>query len=148
MKMSLKEGEAYAALRDAVASQIQEMKALCPSHHSIVMICDVIVMSTVYACIVLVKPSWCPLLSNLVAVRIGSKVCLESQEARERERQWLKHQTTGELDENRLVVSWCDKWKGLNEKPSFLHDDQKDFQFELCVLHFHNLARFLQNLSL
>lgn len=56
MQMSLKEGEAYAALREAVASQIQEMK-----------------------------------------------VCLESQEARERERQWLKHQTTGELDENRLV---------------------------------------------
>ena len=26
MKMSLKEGQAYAALRDAVASQIQEMK--------------------------------------------------------------------------------------------------------------------------
>ena len=34
MGMSLKEGEAYAALRDAVASQIQEMKALQgPSHH-------------------------------------------------------------------------------------------------------------------
>ncbi|CAK9081366.1 unnamed protein product, partial [Durusdinium trenchii] len=58
MKMSLKEGQAYAALRDAVASQIQEMK-----------------------------------------------VCLESQEARERERQWLKNQSTGELDENRLVDS-------------------------------------------
>ena len=27
MQMSLKEGEAYAALREAVASQIQEMKA-------------------------------------------------------------------------------------------------------------------------
>ena len=73
MKMSLKEGEAYAALRDAVASQIQEMKALCPSHHSIVMICDVIVMSTVYACIVVVKPSWCPLLSNLVALRMARR---------------------------------------------------------------------------
>ena len=34
MGISLKEGEAYAALRDAVASQIQEMKALQgPSHH-------------------------------------------------------------------------------------------------------------------
>ena len=29
MQMSLKEGEAYAALREAVASQIQEMKATC-----------------------------------------------------------------------------------------------------------------------
>ena len=42
-------------------------------------------------------------LVNDVSFRV--KVCLESQEARERERQWLKHQTTGELDENRLVVT-------------------------------------------
>ncbi|OLQ07812.1 von Willebrand factor A domain-containing protein 8 [Symbiodinium microadriaticum] len=56
MKMSLKEGEAYAALREQVATQIQEMK-----------------------------------------------VCLESQAARQHERQWLKNQTMGELDESRLV---------------------------------------------
>ncbi|CAE7221629.1 Vwa8 [Symbiodinium sp. CCMP2592] len=56
MKMSLKEGEAYAALRGQVATQIQEMK-----------------------------------------------VCLESQAARQHERQWLKNQTMGELDESRLV---------------------------------------------
>lgn len=45
------------------------------------------------------------------------KVCLESQEARERERQWLKHQTTGELDENRLVVT-LHNWQRTNRRLS------------------------------
>eukprot|EP00931_Biecheleriopsis_adriatica_P049533 TRINITY_DN28660_c0_g1_i1.p1 TRINITY_DN28660_c0_g1~~TRINITY_DN28660_c0_g1_i1.p1 ORF type:complete len:1540 (+),score=355.44 TRINITY_DN28660_c0_g1_i1:29-4621(+) len=56
MNMTLKEGEAYASLRDIVATQIQEMK-----------------------------------------------VCLEARQAQERERQWLKNQTHGELDDSRIV---------------------------------------------
>ncbi|CAK0844639.1 unnamed protein product [Prorocentrum cordatum] len=56
LKMSEGEAELYAALRQNVATQIQEMK-----------------------------------------------VCLEGHEAREHERQWLRNQTHGELDDSRLV---------------------------------------------
>jgi len=56
IKMTMREGEEYSALRNVVATQIQEMK-----------------------------------------------VCLAGHEARELERQWLKNQTHGELDDSRLV---------------------------------------------
>ena len=77
MKMSLKEGEAYAALRGQVATQIQEMKAPISS-----------------------------LLRSFLRPRCdgSEQVCLESQAARQHERQWLKNQTMGELDESRLVA--------------------------------------------
>jgi len=56
LKMSAHDAGQYQAMREPVATQIQEMK-----------------------------------------------VCLEGHEARERERQWLKNQTHGELDDSRLV---------------------------------------------
>ena len=65
------------------------------------------------------------------------KVCLESQEARERERQWLKHQTTGELDENRLVVT-LHNWQRTNRRLSEV------FVILWISLNFYGMEHFTQ----
>lgn len=117
MQMSLKEGEAYAALREAVASQIQEMKAALLNFNAFYIILHLksalpkLTMPAHYhGALAPVYHLFNSLVESLDVELVDNlsfpvKVCLESQEARERERQWLKHQTTGELDENRLVVT-------------------------------------------